>query len=93
MLEAYLTESEEFAELLHYSNIIYNILPFVMKSYEQSSRSKRLSRKLSAIAIVAAGYGGDINTDTAYDFLDDMDFNRYGKVICPEIERMLPMLN
>ena len=93
MLEAYLTESEDFSELLHYCNIIYNILPFVMKSYEQSSRNERLSRKLSAIAIIAAGYGGDIDTDTAYDLLDDMDFNRYGKVVCPEIERMLPMLN
>lgn len=93
MLEAYLTESEVFAELLHYCNIVYNILPFVMKSYEVSSGSERLSRKLSAIAIVAAGYGGDLDTDTAYDLLDDMDFNRYGKVVCPEIERMLPFLN
>lgn len=93
MLEAYLTESEDFAELLHHCNTVYNILPFVMKVYEQSARSERLSRKLSAMAIVAAGYGGDIDTDTAYELLDDMDFNRYGKVVCPEIERMLPSLN
>ena len=93
MLEAYLTESEDFAELLHYCNVIYNILPIVMRAYGQSGRSMRLNSKLSATAIVAAGYGGDIDTDTAYDLLDDMDFNRYGKVVCPEIERMLPMLN
>jgi len=93
MLEAYLTESEDFAELLHYCNVIYNILPIVMQAYGQSGRSMRLNRKLSATAIVAAGYGGDIDTDTAYDLLDDMDFNRYGKVVCPEIERMLPMLS
>ena len=93
MLEAYLTESEDFPELFSHCNIIYNILPYVMKEYEQSGRSERLSRKLSAIAVVASGYGGDIDTDTAYDLLDDMDFNKFGKVVCPEIERMLPCLN
>ena len=93
MLEAYLTESEDFPELLSHCSTIYNILPYVMKEYESSGRSERLSRKLSAIAVVASGYGGDIDTDTAYDLLDDMDFNKYGKVVCPEIERMLPRLN
>lgn len=93
MLEAYLTESEDFPELFSHCNIIYNILPYVMKEYEQSDRSKRLNRQLSAIAIVASGYGGDMDTDTAYDLLDDMDFNMYGKVCCPKIERMLPRLN
>ena len=93
MLEAYLTESEDYPELLNHCKTIYNILPYVMKEYELSGRSERLSRKLSAIAIVASGYGGDIETDTAYDLLDDIDFNRFGKVACPEIEKMLPHLN
>ena len=92
MLEAYLTESEDFTEMLNYCNTIYNILPYVMNEYEKPSGSKRLSRKLSAIAIVCAGYGGDIDADTAYDLLDDMDFNRYGKEVCPKIERTHPHL-
>ena len=33
-----------------------------------------------------------IDADTAYDLLDDMDFNRYGKVVCPKIERTHPHL-
>ena len=32
MLEAYLTESEDFKELLHYCNILYNILPMMLRS-------------------------------------------------------------
>ena len=36
MLEAYLTESEDFPELFSHCNTIYNILPYVMKEYEQS---------------------------------------------------------
>ena len=28
----------------------------------------------------------------AYDLLDDMDFNRYGKEVCPKIERTHPHL-
>ena len=93
MLEAYLTESEDFPELLSYCNIIYNIFPIVMKTYEQSTKSKRLSRKLMMTAVVAAGYGGDIDTELAYDLLDDINFNPLGKVVCPAIERMLPFLN
>ena len=93
MLEAYLTEDESFAELLKYCNILYQVFPMVIKQYVHSDRSARLTRKLSAIHIVASGFGGDIDTQSAYDLLDNIDFNRYGKVVCPEIERMLPMLN
>ena len=93
MLEAYLTESEDFSELLKLCNALYNILPYVMQAYAPSNKNGRMCRKLTAIAIIAAGYGGDIATDKVYDLLDDMDFNRYGKICCPKIEQMLPLLN
>ena len=32
MLEAYLTESEDFKDLLHYCNIMYNTLPVILRS-------------------------------------------------------------
>lgn len=32
MLEAYLTESEDFKDLLHYCNVIYNTLPVILRS-------------------------------------------------------------
>ena len=43
--------------------------------------------------MVAAGYGGDMEGDTVDDILDDMDFDQYSKVCCPQIERMMPQLN
>lgn len=50
------------------------------------------ARKLAAIAVVAAGYGGDMDEELCNELLDDMDFDRYGKVKCPKIEGMLPKL-
>ena len=93
MLEAYLTESGDFAELLDSCNTLYNILSFAVQAVVPAGRIERLSRKLQAIAVVSAGFGGDMLTADACQLLDDMDFNRYGKVVCPEIERMIPMLN
>lgn len=34
------------------------------------------------MAIVAGGYGGDISEELADELLDDMDFDKYGKVKC-----------
>ena len=50
------------------------------------------AKKLAAIAVDAAGYGGDMDEELANALLDDMDFDRYGKVKCPKIEQMLPKL-
>ncbi len=80
MLEAYLTESEDFKDLLHYCNIMYNFHIHLD------------ARKLAAITIVAGGYGGDMPEDQAYDLLDDIDFY-YNKVKCRKIEKLLPVLN
>ena len=44
------------------------------------------------MAVVVAGYGGDMDEELANDLLDDMDFDRYGKVKCRKIERMMPKL-
>ena len=91
MLEAYLTESEDFKDLLHYCNIIYNLLPIMLRSmYDFSIHLD--ARKLAAITIVAGGYGGDMPEEQAYDLLDDIDFY-YNKVKCRKIEKLLPVLS
>lgn len=91
MLEAYLTESEDFKDLLHYCNIMYNFLPMMLRStYDFHTHLD--ARKLAAITIVAGGYGGDMPEDQAYYLLDDIDFY-YNKVKCRKIEKLLPILN
>ena len=91
MLEAYLTESEDFKDLLHYCNVIYNTLPVILRSmYDFHIHLD--ARKLAAITIVAGGYGGDMPEDQAYDLLDDIDFY-YNKVKCRKIEKLLPVLS
>ena len=90
MLEAYLTESEDFKELLHYCNILYNILPMMLRSM-YDYRIHLDARKLATIMIVACGYGGDMPEALAYDLLDDIDFY-YNKVKCRKIEQLLPSL-
>ncbi len=91
MLTAYLTESEDFPVLLNYCNILYDMFPheLVVMSKIDSIASK--VRKLQAIAVVAAGYGGDMKDELADDILDDLDF-AYNRVCCPVIERMMPKL-
>ena len=91
MLSAYLTESDEFPELLHYCNVIYETLPTILKGV-YDLRIDKDARRLAAIAIVAGGYGGDMPEEQCYDLLDDMDFY-YNKVKCKKIERMLPELS
>ena len=91
MLEAYLTESEDFKDMFHYCNIIYNTLPVILRStYDFRIHSD--ARKLAAITIVACGYGGDMPEDQAYGLLDDIDFY-YNKVKCRKIEKLLPVLS
>ena len=91
MLEAYLTESEGFKDLLHYCNIIYNTLPVILRS-TYDFHINLDARKLAAITIVAGGYGGDMPEDQAYELLDDIDFY-YNKVKCRKIEKLLPVLS
>lgn len=91
MLSAYLTESDEFTELLHYCNVMYETLPIILKGV-YDFRIDKDAHRLAAIAIVAGGYGGDMPEDQAYDLLDDIDFY-YNKVKCRKIEKLLPVLS
>ena len=90
MLEAYLMESEDFKELLHYCNVPYNILPMLLRS-KYDFLIHLDARKLAAIMIVACGYGGDMPEEQAYGLVDDMDFY-YNKVKCRKIEMLMPLL-
>ena len=59
MLDAFLQDDDYFSDLLHYCNILYEMLPTIlMSSY---LREEKNARKLAAIALVAAGYGGDMD--------------------------------
>ena len=89
MLDAYLQDTEDFLAMLHYCNIIYEYLPTILMSTEL--RTDKDARRLAAIAVVAAGYGGDMDEELANELLDDMDFH-YNKVKCRKIEAMLPKL-
>ncbi len=91
MLEAWLTESPDFEDLLHYCNVIYNTLPMILRGVYNFSIDKD-ARRLGAICVVAGGYGGDMQDDKANELLDDIDFY-YNKVKCRKIEQMLPTLN
>lgn len=90
MLDAYLQDTEDFPTMLHYCNIIYEYLPMILNSLHL--RDEKGASKVAAIAVVAAGYGGDMDEELANALLDDMDFDKYGKVKCPKIEGMLPKL-
>ena len=89
MLDAFLTEDDYFSELLCYCNILFETLPMILMS--PAFRTDKDARKLAAIAVVAAGYGGDMDEELCNELLDDMDFH-YNKVKCRKIEGMLPKL-
>ena len=91
MLDAYLTESDDFLELLRYCNIIYETLPYILRGI-YNFRTDKAARKLAAITIVASGYGGDMPEVLCNELLDDMDFH-LNRVKCRKIETLLPILN
>lgn len=92
MLNAYLTESDEYPELLRFCNIAYELLPYKISTTIKKTKISKYVRKLNAIAIVAAGYSGAMPEDLACDLLNDFDFS-FNKVCCCKIESMLPQLN
>ena len=89
MLDAFLQEDDDFPELLHYCNILYELLPIILGA--SHLRTEKDARKLAAISLVAAGYAGDMDEELCNELLDDMDFH-YNKVKCRKIEGMLPKL-
>ena len=89
MLDAYLQDTEDFPTMLHYCNVLYETLPMILNS--SHLKGDKESRKLAAIAVVAAGYGGDMDEELANELLDDMDFFN-NRVKCRKIEQMMPKL-
>ena len=89
MLDAFLMEDDYFPELLRYCNILYEMLPTILMS--TGLKTDKDARKLAAISVVAAGFGGDMDEELCNELLDDMDFFR-GKVKCKKIEEKLPQL-
>ena len=89
MLDAFLLDDNYFPELLRYCNILFEMLPTILMA--SHLREEKDACKLAAIAVVAAGYGGDMDDELCNELLDDMDFH-YNKVKCRKIEGMLPKL-
>ena len=89
MLDAFLQDDDYSSELLHYCNILYEMLPIILGA--SHLRAEKDARKLAAIALVAAGYAGDMDEELCNELLDDIDFH-FNKVKCRKIEMMLPKL-
>ena len=89
MLDAFLQDDDYFSELLLYCNIMYEIMPTILMS--SHLRAEKDARKLAAIAMVAAGYAGDMDEELANELLDDIDYH-FDKVKCRKIEMMMPRL-
>jgi hypothetical protein len=89
MLDAFLQDDDYFSELLHYCNIQYELLPTILGA--SHLRTEKDARKLAAIALVAAGYAGDMDEELANELLDDIDYH-FNKVKCRKIEMMMPRL-
>lgn len=89
MLDAFLQDDDYYPELLHYCNILYEMLPTILMA--SHLRTETDARKLAAISMVAAGYAGDMDEELANDLLDDIDYHS-NKVKCREIEMMMPKL-
>lgn len=89
MLDAFLQDDDYFSDLLHYCNLMYDMLPTILMSTHL--RTDKDARRLAAIAVVAAGYAGDMDEDLCNELLDDMDFVN-NKVKCRKIELMMPKL-
>jgi hypothetical protein len=90
MLDAFLQDDDYFSDLLHYCNILYEMLPTILMA--SHLKTEKDTPKLAAISLVAAGYAGDMREELANELLDDIDFDRYGKVKCRAIEQLMPQL-
>ena len=89
MLDAFLQDDDYFSELLHYCNILFEMLPTILGA--SHLRAEKDARKLAAISLVAAGYAGDMPEGLANELLDDIDYH-FDKVKCRKIEAMMPQL-
>lgn len=74
---------------LEYCNIMYEMLPTILGASHLIAEKD--ARKFAAIALVAAGYAGDMPEELANELLDDIDYH-FDKVKCRKIEAMMPKL-
>lgn len=89
MLDAFLQDDDYFSDLLHYCNILYEMLPTILMA--SHLKTEKDTPKLAAIALVAAGYAGDMPEELTNELLDDIDYH-FNKVKCRKIEVMMPGL-
>ena len=89
MLDAFLQDDDYYPELLHYCNILYEMLPTILMA--SHLKTNKDARKLAAIALVAAGYAGDVDEDLCNELLDDIDYH-FNRVKCRKFEQMMPRL-
>ena len=89
MLDAFLQDDDYFSDLLHYCNILYEMLPTILMA--SHLKTEKDTPKLAAISLVAAGYAGDMPEELANELLDDIDYH-FNKVKCRKIEEMIPQL-
>jgi hypothetical protein len=89
MLDAFLQDDDYFPDLLHYCNLMYEMLSTILMA--SHLRDERDSRKLAAISVVAAGFGGDMPEELATILIDDIDYH-FNKVKCRQIELIMPKL-
>lgn len=92
MLEAWLTESPDFPDLLRYRNLMFEGLMYELKvSRQLGLLTPSQANQLGSTLAVAAGYGGDMPDEKAWELLDNMNFEQ-NKVRCRKMEQMLPWL-
>ena len=89
MLDAFLQDDDYFSDLLHYCNLMYDMLPTILMA--SHLRTDKDARRLAAIAVISAGYAGDMDEALCNELLDDMDFVN-NKVKCRKIELMMSKL-
>jgi hypothetical protein len=89
MLDAFLQDDDYFPELLHYCNILYEMLPIILGA--SHLRAEKDARKLAAITLVAAGYADDMDEELANELLADIVYH-FNKVKCRKIEGLMPRL-
>jgi hypothetical protein len=89
MLDAFLQDDDYFSDLLHYCNILYEMLPTILMA--SHLKTEKDTPKLAAISLVATGYAGDMPEELANELLDDIDYH-FNKVKCRKIEGMMPRL-
>ena len=85
-LSAYLTESDEFPELLHYCNVMYETLPFILKGVYDL----RIDKDVRRLAAFPLGIDGEARSTSpvSYTHLNEswLSNSRVQLVFCKTIQ-------